>query len=58
MVIVDFSETNIMQAAMLMECKRIGVVLSIVATPQNMTACDDSYDSKQGRPKQKSLRGQ
>jgi hypothetical protein len=54
---LDFSEKEIMQAAMLMECKRMGVILDIVATPQNQTVGDDSHDSKKGRPEVKSLRG-
>jgi len=32
-VILDFSEDCVMQAAQLMECKRFGVPLSIVAKP-------------------------
>ncbi|MFA5208273.1 MAG: hypothetical protein WC428_06550 [Candidatus Paceibacterota bacterium] len=47
-----------MQAAMFMECQRIGVVLDIECTPKDQTVGDNSHDSKQGRPAQKSLRGQ
>ncbi len=57
-VTLDFPETHIMQAAMLMECKRMGVVLEINALPmvQN-TAGADTADGKKSRPDIKSLRG-
>jgi hypothetical protein len=32
-VILDFSENDVMQASMLMECKRYGVPLKIIAEP-------------------------
>jgi hypothetical protein len=54
---IDLPETAIMQSAMFMECKRMQVVLDIVATPQNQTVGDDSHDSKKGRQETKSLRG-
>jgi hypothetical protein len=57
-VSIDLPETAIMQAAMFMECQRIGVVLDIECTPKDQTVGDNSHDSKQGRPAQKSLRGQ
>lgn len=56
---LDFSETNIMQAAMLMECKRMAVVLNIEATPkESNTASGDSPNGKKGRPERISLRGE
>jgi hypothetical protein len=55
---LDIPETAIMQAAMLMECKRMGVVLQVEATPvvQDETA-PDTADGKKSRPTNKSLRG-
>ena len=32
--VLDTSEANVMQAAQLMECKRFGVLLEVVAVPQ------------------------
>jgi hypothetical protein len=55
---IDLPETAIMQAAMFMECQRMGVVLNIECTPMDQAVGDNSHDSKQGRPAQKSLRGQ
>lgn len=57
-VTLDFSENHIMQAAMLMECQRMGVVLEIEATPltQNKPQ-EDTPDGKKSRPEIKSLRG-
>ncbi|MFA5716040.1 MAG: hypothetical protein WC998_09880 [Candidatus Paceibacterota bacterium] len=56
-VILDFSEADIMQAAMLMECKKMGVILDIEATPRKMMIDDDSADGKKGRHEIKSMRG-
>jgi hypothetical protein len=57
-VTFDLPETAIMQAAMLMECKRMGVVLEVTALPtlQDDTQ-PDSVDGKKGRPAKLSLRG-
>jgi hypothetical protein len=55
-VTFDLSENDIMQAAMLMTCKKMGVVLEIEARPldQNSTP---TPDGKKSRPPAKSLRG-
>lgn len=57
-VTLDLPETAIMQAAMLMECKRMAVVLSVEAKPfeQNVTATD-TPDGKKSRQPRASLRG-
>lgn len=57
-VTLDLPETAIMQAAMLMECKRMGVVLDVTALPvvQNQQSAD-TPDGKKGRPEKLSLRG-
>lgn len=57
-VTLDLSESYIMQAAMLMECQRMGVVLEITAMPvvQN-EAKADTPDGKKARPEARSLRG-
>lgn len=57
-VTLDFPESHIMQAAMLMECQRMGVALQVIATPitQN-TAQGDTPDGKKSRPETRSLRG-
>lgn len=53
----DLPETAIMQAAMLMECKRMGVVLSIEAKPlEQNTAAAGTPDGKKSRPAKLSLR--
>lgn len=49
-------ETAIMQAAMLMECKRMGVVLQVSATPMQNPLQPDTPDAKKGRPERRSLR--
>jgi len=58
-VYLDLPESYIMQAAMLMECQRMGVVLDVTATPtvQNK-AGGDTVDGKKSRPEVKSLRGE
>ena len=57
-VTLDLSEGYIMQAAMLMECQRMGVVLEITATPITQNeAQGDTPDGKKARPETKSLRG-
>ena len=54
----DLPETAIMQAAMLMECKRMGVVLEVTALPiVQDTTQPDAPDGKKGRPSKLSLRG-
>ena len=56
---LDFAESDIMQAAMLMECKRMGVVLDIEALPVVQDASQPSAaNGKKGRPERKSLRGE
>jgi hypothetical protein len=57
-ITLDLSEQDIHQAAMLMECKRFGVILDVKAVPivQNEEK-EDTVDGKQGRPERKSLRG-
>lgn len=56
-VTLDLPESAIMQAAMLMECKRMAVVLEVEAKPmtQNENA-GDTPDGKKGRPQKLSLR--
>lgn len=54
-VTLDLPEDSIMQMAMLAECKRHGVALTVSATPINNTG-DDSIDGKKSRPAVKSLR--
>ena len=57
-LVLDFSENDIMQAAMLMECKKMGVVLDIVATPKVVNINEpDTADGKKSRHGIKSLRG-
>ena len=56
-VTFDLPETCIMQAAMLMECKRMGVALDVEAHPIQAKEADESADGKKGRPALKSLRG-
>jgi len=56
---LDFSESNIMQAAMLMECKRMGVVLDVTAMPTIANNSEpETADGKKTRNEVKSLRGQ
>lgn len=56
-VTLDLPETAVMQAAMYMECQRLGVVLDITAVPkvQNV-AKEETVDGKKGRMR-KSIRG-
>jgi len=55
---IDLPETAIMQAAMFMECQRMGVILDIEARPQEAnTAAGDTPDGKKSRGEVKSLRG-
>ena len=55
---LDLPETDTMQMAMFAECQRMGVVLSVIATPivQDMSQPDQS-DGKKARPERFSLRG-
>ena len=47
-----------MQAAMLMECQRMGVVLDVTAMPKVQNEAQaDTADGKKSRPEIKSLRG-
>ena len=58
-VYLDLPESYIMQAAMLMECQRMGVVLDVTATPMVQNAAQaDTADGKKSRPESKSLRGE
>lgn len=57
-VTMDFPESHIMQAAMLMECQRMGVVLEITAMPKVQNeAKAETADGKKSRPEVNSLRG-
>lgn len=57
-ITLDIPENLIMQAALLMECKRMGVVLDISAVPTVQdTSQADRADGKKARPPTKSLRG-
>ena len=57
-VYLDMPETAIMEAAMLMECRRAGVALEITAMPiTSNTVAGDTPDGKKGRAATKSLRG-
>ena len=57
-VSLDLPESAIMQASMFMECKRMGVVLTVSAIPivqnENMA---DTPGGKKARPEKLSLRG-
>jgi len=57
-IALDLPESAIMQAAMFMECQRMGVVLDITAIPtiQDTTTADTS-DGKKSRPARISARG-
>ena len=57
-VSLDLPESAIMQAAMLMECQRMAVVLEVNAVPVVQdTKNPDTADGKKGRPEKLSLRG-
>jgi hypothetical protein len=57
-VTLDMPESEIMQAAMFMECQRMAVVLEIEATAKEYNNSGvDTVDGKKGRPERKSLRG-
>ena len=57
-VYLDLPESCIMQAAMLMECQRMGVVLDVTAMPKVQNEAQaDTADGKKSRPEIKSLRG-
>jgi hypothetical protein len=57
-IYLDLPETAIMQAAMLMECKRMQVALDITALPYTANEqAGDTPDGKKGRGAVKSLRG-
>lgn len=57
-ITLDLPESAIMQAAMFMECKRMGVVLNITALPVVQDKNNpDTADGKKGRPEKLSLRG-
>lgn len=55
---LDLPETATMQMAMFAECQRMGVVLSVTATPivQDKSQPDQA-DGKKARPPKLSLRG-
>jgi len=56
---LDLPETAIAQAAMLMECQRMGVILDVTATPKvQNTEQGETADGKKSRPPIKSLRGE
>jgi hypothetical protein len=56
-ITLDLPETAIMQAAMFMECQRLGVVLNIEATATVQNSTTDTPDGKKSRDDTKSLRG-
>jgi len=57
-ITLDLPENAIMQAAMYMECKRVGVVLNVECTPMDQNEEQPgSTDAKKGRDNKKSLRG-
>lgn len=57
-ITLDLPESEIMQAAMFMECQRMAVVLDIDAKPKvQNTSNADMADGKKSRNETKSLRG-
>ena len=57
-ITLDMSEGNTMIMAMLAECKRMGVILDIEATPTVQDkATADTPDGKKARPAKLSARG-